>query len=105
MSKVLNPQIVTANLLDAGAIVYLTRTGEWSRSIGRSLVANTEREAEGALAKANEDVRACRIIGPYLIEVALEGGVIRLLSQREWIRSQGPTVHPEFATEQERAAA
>jgi len=105
MVKVWNPQVVTANRLNEGVIVYLTRSGEWSRSIGQSLVADTEREAEDALAKANEDVRACRIIGPYLIEVALEGGAIRPLSQRELIRAQGPTVHPEFATEQERAAA
>ncbi|MSO93801.1 MAG: DUF2849 domain-containing protein [Rhodospirillales bacterium] len=105
MKNVWKPQIVTANRLTDGAIVYLAGDGNWTRSIGRSLVANSEREAEEILATANAAVTACQIVGPYLIEVSLEGGVVRPVGTREWIRAQGPTVHPEFATEPERAAA
>ena len=105
MEGVWIPQVVTANRLIDGAVVYLNGDGGWTRAIGSSLVANTKRESEDAMAAANAAAAACAVVGPYLIEVSLENGVVRPLRYREWIRAQGPTVHPQFATEPERAAA
>ena len=105
MEDVWNPQVVTANRLIDGAVVYLTGDGGWTRAIRGSLVANTKREAEDATATANAAAIACKVVGPYLIEVSLDDGVVRPIRYREWIRAQGPTVHPQFATEPDRAAA
>lgn len=105
MENMWKPQVVTANRLGDGAVVYLASDGTWTRSIRQGLVANTKREADDAIVAANTAQTDCKIVGPYLIEVSIEGGIIRPLSQREWIRAQGPTIHPQFATEPERAAA
>jgi len=84
-------QVVTANLLRGGEIVYMTldagRAG-WSAKIH---YAHVFEEGWGqemlALAKADEDDNI--IVSAYLIEVT---GASEPLSERERIRAKGPTI-------------
>jgi hypothetical protein len=41
-------------------------------------------------------VAARVVVGPYLIDVAVEGGTIRPLHYREMIRARGPSVRPDL---------
>ncbi len=84
-------KIVTANRLDDGLVVYLNGAG-WSERIEDARIAGDDAAADGLLAEAEGQGQEIRVIGPYLIEVALEGAEPRPVSYREAIRAQGPTV-------------
>lgn len=85
-------QVLTANRLDDGRVVFLTPTGDWSPDLNDACTvsdddAAQELSAVGALAEA-----ACTVIGPYLIEVIEDEGQLRATVFREAIRAAGPTV-------------
>ena len=84
-------KIVTANRLDDGLVVYLNGAG-WSERIEDARIAGDDAAADGLLAEAEGPGQAIRVVGPYLIEIALEGAEPRPVSYREAIRAQGPTV-------------
>lgn len=87
-------QVLTANRLSDGAVVFLAAGGRWTEHIAAASIAE-KAEAE-ALAKAGE-ARAGEVIAPYLIDVALEAEGPRPLRYRERIRAFGPSIHPQFA--------
>jgi hypothetical protein len=82
-------QMVTANRLRDGAVVFLAAGGRWTTRVGEGHVAETEAHA-AALLRAAEGAPT-EVVGPYLIEVAAEGGSWVPLRYRERIRSQGPS--------------
>ncbi len=84
-------KIVTANRLDDGLVVYLNGAG-WSERIEDARIAGDDAAADGLLAEAEGPGQEIRVVGPYLIEIALEGAEPRPVSYREAIRAQGPTV-------------
>jgi len=79
-------QAVTANRVQDGVPVYLTRDGEWSSRIGD---AELLEDCADALVKAQAD--PLRAIGPYAIDVAVAEGEVRPVGLRETIRAYGPT--------------
>lgn len=83
-------QIVTANRLRDGRVVFLTASSQWSESVTESAVAADEDAATRLLAVGDEAERRCEVIAPYLIEV--EGPTLRPVAMREAIRAKGPTV-------------
>ncbi len=87
-------QILTANRLTDGRIVYHAADGGWSETLdGARVFAAGEREAAEAAGRQGEDARL--VVGAYLFPVAAEGGAIRPLSMRERIRALGgPTIAP-----------
>ena len=89
-------QIVTANRLKDGEVVYLTSAGNWSEDLKESLVAENAQDAERLLEKAMTPTEELSVVGPYLADVELENGNVIALSQREIIRATGPTVHRHF---------
>jgi hypothetical protein len=88
--KAFAPQIITANRLGDGRVVFLTRSG-WSRRIEEAEVARSKEESEAALARAQADARANRVLEPYAVDVRLERGRPVPVRLRERIRLKGPT--------------
>jgi hypothetical protein len=92
MAKTFTPAVLTANHLAEGHSVFLAPDG-WSRRIDAALVALTPEQAEELAALGNRFVDANEIVGPYLVDVALEGGAPVPVLRRERIRADGcPTV-------------
>ncbi len=91
------PQVMTANRLGDGAVVYLTESGGWSEWLHEARVAETDAD-ETALTDAAAAAEAARlVVSTYAMRVARdEVGRPLPLSQRERIRAAGPTVHPAF---------
>ena len=89
-------QVVTANRLREGDVVYLTDTGRWSTHLNESRLAGDKETVEALLAKAAEDVAARLIIGPYAMPVVEVDGILQPLSTREIIRAAGPTVRADY---------
>jgi len=85
------PQVVIANALSDGFVVFLTATGEWSGSIADAAIAAAPDAAEVLLDRARDAERANEVIDPYLVEVALDTDTPRPLEYREYIRAFGPS--------------
>ena len=84
-------QVITANRLRDGVVIYLRVTGgqrEWPENIREASIFSPA-EAEASLAEAAMDVRENRIVDPYAIAVSAEHTP---QTQRETIRAGGPTI-------------
>ncbi len=83
-------QIISANNLVDGLVVYLTPVG-WVSDIARAqLLADSDATAAG-LARAARDVDANIVVEPYEIDITVEGGSPIPVRFRERIRVSGPT--------------
>ncbi|MBV9836120.1 MAG: DUF2849 domain-containing protein [Alphaproteobacteria bacterium] len=84
-------QIATANRLRDGSVVFLAADGTWSTSLADAEVSRTVADAERLVAIANRDA-ATVIVGPMLIAVTVDDGVIEPVDLRERIRANGLTI-------------
>ena len=85
------PQVLTANRLVVGEVVYWNETRGWvSRLEEAQILADSE--AEATLARAAEWVQKREVVAPYLFDVRLEDGIAVPVKVREVIRAAGPTV-------------
>ncbi|MGH6892992.1 MAG: DUF2849 domain-containing protein [Dongiaceae bacterium] len=93
------PQMVTANRLLDGAVVYLTEGNDWSETFVDGALWNDKDSAENALNATEAAVAARIVVGPYLIEVeTTEEGPLPT-SARERIRADHkPTFEPEVGS-------
>ena len=87
----MSDQIVTANRLADGRVVFLTVDADWSARIADSRPA-TGAAADLLLSVAQMSAADRVVVDPYLIEVTLEGGSPWPVLHRERIRATGPTI-------------
>ena len=92
-------QMIIANRLRDGVIVFLAGNEDWEPAIGAGVVIDTEVDATRLLALAKRHEAECRVIDPQLIEVEIKDGKPRPTAIREAIRAFGPTVRTDL-TEQ-----
>ena len=85
-------QVISANRLDNGIVVYLTAYGDWTESLAHAQVIDGKDQGEAALDVAFGAVEACIVVDPYLIDIDDSGGERRPTLNRELIRALGPTV-------------
>jgi sulfite reductase (NADPH) hemoprotein beta-component len=89
-------QVVTANRLRDGVIVWLTPALGWSEDYTESKVLRDEAEAQAALDAAAIDVKARLVVGPYLAEFKETPEGLQAASARERIRAgKLPTITPD----------
>ena len=81
------PNVVTANRLTDGIVVYLAPDGSWVEDIARARIASTENETKALEDVAAKDVKARKVVAVYPMEVALVDGAVDPLSVREKIRA------------------
>ena len=85
---------VTANRLADGLVVYFGAAG-WVETIAVARSVEGKEAAAALLAEAEPDVAACRVVGPYVIDVVPdEAGTLHATSERERIRALGPSIRP-----------
>ncbi len=89
-------QVVTANRIGDGTVVYLTRDGGWSEWINDGRVSRSDEERDELMVVARASAEIPDVVDPYVIDVVEEAGVIRPVRYREAIRARGPTIHPAF---------
>lgn len=81
-------QIVTANRLIDGRVVFRDADGRWVEAFAAAApVADTA----AALAKAAEDEASGLVVGAYAVDVVTIDGRLEPKAQREKIRVTGPT--------------
>ncbi len=88
-------QVITANRLRDGVVVFLGTDFSWVDQIGAARVFATPETSEAGLAATKKDEDDNLVLDVYAIEVAEKDGVITPTRLREAIRATGPTIHPE----------
>ena len=89
------PQMLTANCLRQGDVVYWKKGGGWALGFADGEVFTDPAAANAALAAAEKFVAENRVVAPYLFEVRVEKGNIRPVKEREIIRGAGPSVRTD----------
>lgn len=88
-------QVLTANRLVDGEVVYATRQG-WTEVFTEAEVFRAREAADKRMKAAQSDLRARRIVEPYFFDVEETERGHRPVSVRETIRARGPTVRPDL---------
>lgn len=89
-------QIVTANRLADGVVVFRSADGGWSENFARVEIYADAAAVKAALAQAVESVAQGLVVDPYGVEVELRNGHYIPKSLREAIRAAGPTVRRDL---------
>lgn len=87
-------QMLTSNRLRDGDVLYWNR-GEWVLRLDDGEVFADPAAADAALAAAQADINANKVVAAYLFEVRLENGKIRPVKEREIVRALGPTIRTD----------
>ncbi len=85
------PQVVSANRLSDGIVVFLATDGRWVEGL-RDAALFDATSIEQGLAKATADVKGNVVIEVVAFDVVEEGGRRRPAHIRDAIRAAGPTV-------------
>jgi hypothetical protein len=89
-------QVVTANRLIDGRVVFLAEGYRWAEEIGSARVADGEEAGKALLAIGEKAAADAIVVAPYLIDVSSEGARITPTRYREVLRALGPSSHPAF---------
>lgn len=90
------PQMIIANRLRDGAVVFLAPGEGWELEIAAGTVIDDQEEATRLLAVAKRHEDECRVVEPTLIDVEIKDGKPRPTAIREAIRAFGPTVRTDL---------
>ena len=85
-------QMIIANRLIDGRVVFMDDSGGWVNEISDGLLLAGRRDADERLLEAEEAVEGNQVVDPYLIDVSADGGRRRPVQVRERIRAFGPSV-------------
>ncbi len=94
-------QVLTANRLSDGEVVFLTRAGEWSPAIDEAALALEPGAANALEARGVESMKANVVTGSYLFVAERLDGRVRASHIRERIRTLGPTVREDLGKQAE----
>ena len=104
MSNIEKGQVMTANRLRDGDVVFLTRAGEWALAIDNAVLAQEPQAVAALEARAKADEKANLVTGSYLFDAERVNGKIKASHIRERIRAQGPTVRMDLGKQAEGTA-
>jgi hypothetical protein len=85
-------QVLTANRLSDGEVVYLASNGAWVESIAAAQVV-TPADSDAALATGQAAERDLKIVHAYLFDITPDRRPVKM---REIIRAAGPTVRRDL---------
>jgi hypothetical protein len=88
-------QVLTANRLSDGAVVYWAGAGAWSREIEQALVLDAA-QAAAAMAQALDDDRM--VVAPYFVALAGVATPAARVRTRETLRAHGPSIRVDYRT-------
>lgn len=89
-------QMVLANRLSDGRVVFLAAGGRWVEDIAGGAVASDPEAAGRLLAEAQLAESRNAVVEPYLIGIRQVAGQREPVAWREAIRAAGPTVRTDL---------
>lgn len=93
--KIKGPQMILANYLDDGRVVFFTRDGGWSSDT--TLAAFGEGEAlDALLAEAEKSTANNLIVGTELVGARIEGDIAYPAHIKHVMQAKGPSVRADL---------
>ena len=89
-------EMITANRLRDGLVVFLDAEGGWTEDFHRAATFEHAAQKAAALDIAAAAAAANLVVDPYPIELELRAGHLAPKALRERIRATGPTVRPDL---------
>lgn len=89
-------QVVIANRLTDGVVVFLGQDERWVENLDDCPPAQTQDQAETLLAHGVAAESAQEVVGPDLIEVELREGILTPVKMREAMRAKGPSIRTDL---------
>ncbi len=89
-------QMIIANRLTDGRVVFLNNRGGWVNEIASGVVFFGERDAAQRLLEAQRGVEQNVIVDPYIIDIQTRNDRRQPVLVRERIRAFGPSVDAGF---------
>ena len=100
MNRRTGPQIISANDLLEGDVVYLDGAGDWTRDLNQAAIAHDAEAAEALLATAS--AQTDRVVGAILVEISLSAsGARKPVHYRDIFRERGPSNRPDLGRQSE----
>ena len=90
------PDVITANRLTDGVVVFQTVDDSWSEDFNRAAVLPDPQATARALARAKQDEANNIVVEPYAIVVEERNGHLAPKALREAIRATGPTIRRDL---------
>ena len=90
------PEVITANRLTDGVVVFQTADNGWSEDFNRALVLPDPEATASALKRAKQDETNNIVVEPYAVAVEDRNGHIAPKALREAIRAAGPTIRRDL---------
>ncbi len=90
-----HPQVVTANRLRDGVVIYMTADKSWTEQFAHAHPIGLDDDVEPWVAKAEADETARIVVAIYPFDVTIRDGQIAPISAREFIRAFGPTARTD----------
>ena len=97
-------EIVLANRLTDGVVIYLDPAGQWQEDLDRAAVAADPENRARLQTQADAGVAGQLIAGWEFTEVTLNGGTLEIVKNKQRIQSLGPTVRPDLGKQAQHAA-
>ena len=95
-AKLTMSDIITANRLIDGIVLFQDAAGGWVEDFARAAVYPDADATKAALERAKEDEARDLIVDPYAVVVESRNGHYVPKALRELIRASGPTIHPDL---------
>jgi len=104
MAKRPDIEVLTANNLVDGEVVFLTSENTWTKDIDQARKASSSEEADVLMSVGEKAEKACEVVGLYLVGVYELDGNLKADHIRERIRTLGPTVRQDLGKQSEGTA-
>lgn len=89
-------QVLTANRLIDGEVVYLGTNGAWVEALEAARVFEAKADADASLAVGAQAELDQKIVHAYLFDIKRSEAGLIPVKQREIIRAAGPTVRRDL---------
>lgn len=86
------PNVICANRLADGIVVYAGRDGAWAARLSQAKIFASKAEAQAGLLLAQNDAKRNLVVEPVVVEVTEDLNGLRPVTLREAIRARGPTI-------------
>jgi hypothetical protein len=90
------PDVITANRLRDGVVVFQTAEDDWSEDFNRAQVRADPQATAGALERARQDEANNLVVDAYAVAVEERNGHLTPRALREAIRAAGPTIRRDL---------
>jgi hypothetical protein len=90
------PDVITANRLTDGVVVFQTADDGWSEDFNCAAVLPDPEATAAALKRAKQDETDNLVVDPYAVAVEERNGHLAPKALREAIRAAGPTIRRDL---------